>query len=257
MLRTLVGLSLALAGAAPGAAAQSVAAAQAPLTITYAEQNVQLVRDTSLYSASRGVLLQPNDMLQTAGSAIQLDVGGTIVAVGPASRIYIKSAAELILLDGWMKVAGSGQRQLSVRSANVQLAELGATVTLHAAGGSTELFGESADLIVNELPAGKKPRRVPLPREQFAVRDGGKPLKIVARPPAAFLAAMPRVFKDTLVPLKVSGAPVVPKRERAATLAELAHWLGGHALLGKQLQQRFSPPRPVRPAPSRLPTEQY
>ncbi len=262
MFKTLAGLSLWLiapvvctaatpaSAATPATPTAQATSATGTFTITFAEHHVRLVRDTSVYGAGRGVALQPNDMVETTNSAIQLDLGGRPIAVGPASRFLVKNAAQLILLDGWMKVADTGKQPLTVGSAHIELADLAATTTMHVAADTTELFAESADLMVHETGAGAPPRRTKLPREQFAYRTGTKPMVMVARPPARFLTAMPRVFMEPLTPLVVKGAPVAPKRERAAVYAELAPWLAGHPALRQQVQRRFAPPRQARPKPA-------
>ncbi|QYF95744.1 hypothetical protein KY495_11650 [Massilia sp. PAMC28688] len=257
MLRIFAGLSLWLMCALGGAASAPAGPAAAALTITFAEPGGRLVRGTSVYGAGRGVALHASDMVATGSGSMQLDVAGRPVAVGPGSRFFVKHGAELILLEGWMKVADGGKQPLTVSSANVELAGLAATVTLRVAAGSSELFAESADVMVNETQAGKLQRRTRLPREHFASRSGAKPLQIVPRPPAAFLSAMPPVFKETLVPLSLKGAPVPPARQGAAAYADLAPWLAAHPVLRQQFQRRFAPPRQARPASPSILTDQF
>ena len=122
----------------------------------------------------------------------------------------------------------------------------GIAATLHVVPGSTELFAESATIAMSELSAGKAPRSVKVSREQFGVRSGAPPLQLAPRPPAAFLARMPRTFLDPLVPLVAKGPAVPPRRDRHATFAELASLLAEQTGLRQQLEQRFEPPRPAR-----------
>jgi len=235
--RLLLGLSVWLAILWPPAHAAPAA------TITFAEPAAHLVRGTGLYRAGRGVVLQENDMLESGSGALQFDAGGSTVAVGPASRVYIKSAGELVLLDGWLKLQGRAGAAVTLATSALQLDGAGATVTLHALGDTTELFAEAGDVPLRELNGGKPRAAARLARDQFAVRSGAKPLRILPRPPAAFLAALPRDLRDALVPIKAGGALVQPSLERPASFAELAPWLAGQPALRQRLQRRFDPPR--------------
>lgn len=234
----------------------SAAAAPAAVTISYAEQPLRLVRDTSFYSAGRGVALRGNDILASNAGVVQFDAGGSTVALGPASRVWVKGDDELVLLEGWLKVRGHPRRPMSVGTALLRVTSAGATATLHAAAGAAEVFAESGDLPVDTLMAGKAARSTTLPSEQFAVASYNKPLRVAARPSAAFLAAMPASFRDVLVPVAFKGAAMAPSRERAATYAELAPWLSGQPGLRQAVQRRFEPPRTRRSAPVRPSTDQ-
>jgi hypothetical protein len=255
LLRTLLGLSLSLTFTSLLAGAHAATLPNAPITITFADQPVHLVRHTSVYSAGRGVQLQANDMLESTSGAIQLEAGGTTVAIGPATHVFVKDGSELVLLDGWLKVTGGVTQAPQVGTAALQFASAGTSVDVHATADATELFAESGDVLVNELAGGKPLRQTRLPHDQYAVRSGSQPLRLMPRPPAAFLAAMPRVFKDTLVPITVKGGAVAPKRDRAATFAELAPWLSAQPALRRQVQRRFEPPHRARPAPVERPNE--
>lgn len=251
MSRQVCGLSLWLVFAplsayAAGPVSASTSAAT-PVAITFTEQSVKLARDTGMYSASRGAALLPNDLITSGAGTVLLDVGGAAVAIGPASSVFFKNG-ELVLLSGWLKVKGSATRPLLLTTAGLQFDSAGITATVHAAPGMTDLFAESAAVAVLPLPADKAARRTVVPREQFGVRSGMQPLKLSARPPAAFLAGMPHAFLDPLVAVAVKGAPVPPKRERPATFAELAPLLDEQPVLRQQLQARFAPPKPARAA---------
>lgn len=251
MSRNLLGLFLLFAALAPAAHAAAPATPATPIVITFAEQAARLVRTTSLYRAGRGVVLRENDMLESGSGAIQLDAGGATLAIGPASKVYIGTGGQIVLLDGWLKVRGRADDAIGVATENIGLASAGTTATLRAAAGASELFAESGELLVHELGRGRRKRSASVPHEHFAERAGALPLRIADRPPPAFLAAMPRSFRDELVPLAVKGAPIEPKHERAATYAELAPWLADHPVLRQRVQARFEPPRRARAAPPR------
>jgi hypothetical protein len=229
----------------PPAHAAPAATAASAIAITFAEGAPRLARDKALYRAGRGVVLRANDMLEAGAGALQLGAGGATIALGPASRVFIRNGRELVLLDGWLKLRASAQQPFTVVTNTLRLAGAGTTVTLHVSSEATELFAESGDVLVEEPGAGKASRSTKVPHERFAVRAGALPLRLAARPPAAFLAAMPPGFRDETVPL-AAPAPVAPKFERAASFAELAPWLADQPSLRRQLQARFDPPRPPR-----------
>lgn len=256
--RHLLRLSIPLALACqpwPGAQAAPPLPDGAPAAVSFAEQPARLVRGTALYRAGRGVALQDRDMLESGGGATQLLAGGSTLALGPGSRIVVGKGSELVLLEGWMKLACQDAPGLAVRTSALQVDCAGATLALRVQGPATELFTESGTVQVAERRTGKRQRAIRLAQEQFAARSGAQPLRVAERPPAAFIAAMPRSFRDELVPL-AAGSPGAPRRERSATVAELLPWVAGHPDLRQQLQHRFDPPRFARPSSTRHRGEQ-
>jgi len=227
--------------------AARAAPAQGTIAISFSDGPARLVRDKAVYRAGRGVVLRENDMLEAGAGVLQLGSGAASIALGPAARLYVRNGAELVLLDGWLKLQAAPDRPLTVGAPNLRLASTGNTIIVRASREATELFAESGDTQVQELNPGKAARPTRLAHEQFAVRAGALPLRTAARPPAAFLAALPPSFRDQLVPLSVAGA-AAPTFERAASFAELAPWLATQPLLRRQVQARFDPPPPTMKA---------
>jgi hypothetical protein len=234
------------AHAVPAAPVAAPSVAPSAVSITFAEQPARLVRGKSLYRVGRGAGLQPDDMLESGSGTIQLDADGTTLAIGPATRIWIRSGSDIVLLDGWLKLQGRGGRAMTVSSSSLSLTGGAASLTMRVSGAMTTLFAEAGTVPVRELDAGKARRTVTVAPEQFASRSGAQPLRLAARPPPDFLAALPRDLRDVLVPLPAGGAAVVPRPERTLSFAELAPWVAGHGALRQQLQRRFEPPRPAR-----------
>lgn len=234
---------------APLHAAPAPAAAAPAMAVSFAEGAPRLVRDKGWFRAGRGVVLRTNDLLEAGDGALQLAAGGATIALGPASRVFIRSGSELVLLVGWLKLRAPAGQSLTVVASSLRLAASGATFTVHATPEATELFAEAGDVLVEEAGGGKARRSTTVAHEQFAVRSGALPLRRTPRPPAAFLAAMPPGFRDETVAL-AAPAPAAPKFERTASFAELAPWLADQASLRRQVQARFEPPRPPRRASS-------
>ena len=243
MRRAVRGLSLLLALAC------GAVQAGAPVTLTFVEQPVQVWRDTFVYSAPRGAVLQALDILATGAGTVTLDASGTTVAVGPASQVCLLSPADLVLLRGWLKVRGAPAQGLRVATALAQFDSTGATVTLHAAPGSTELFAETGAVVVHA--PGRRPAQLQtmrLAHEQYGVRTGTGPLTLAPHPPPAFLAALPPPFLDPFVVTAAQGPAPPLLRTREATYAELAPLLTGFPALRQQVQRRFGRPAPPRAA---------
>jgi hypothetical protein len=246
--RRLAKLSVCLAIVWPAAHA-APAPAPSSVSITFAEQPARLVRGKSLYRVGRDTGLQPDDMLESGSGAIQLDAGGATLAIGPATRIWIRSGSDIVLLDGWLKLQGRGGRAMTVSSSNLSLTGSAASLTVQASGAATALFVEAGTVPVRELDGGKARRAVTVAPEQFASRSGAQPLRLAARPPPDFLAALPRDLRDALVPLPANAPAMLPRPERTVGFAELAPSVAGHGALRQQLQRRFEPSRPARALP--------
>ncbi|MET0856232.1 MAG: hypothetical protein ABWY27_05740 [Telluria sp.] len=234
------------------------ALAVTPVAISFAEQPVRLLRDKSFYLTGRGAQLQNGDIVESGSGSIQINGGGSAtLALGPASRLHVRIAArgtDYLLLEGWLKIqarAASDGASVSVSSPGTRIDLAASSVILHASSGNTGLFVESGQPAVEELRAGKAPRRAAVGREQYAVAGAGQPLKVMPRAPREFLGAMPPAFFDALVPVAAKGAAVAPKLERAATFADIAPWLAHHPELRQTIYRRFHPPKPAPAAPRR------
>src|ERR1700742_2733816 len=102
------------------------AAAPAPGvgSLTLLEGSVRVIRGVNVLKGVEGMRLRQGDILESSDAGFaQLEfTGGAVIALGPASRLYIvrhngdkaaagKDAAELALLTGWLKAesaAGAG-----------------------------------------------------------------------------------------------------------------------------------------------------
>ncbi|HEU4375187.1 MAG TPA: hypothetical protein VFS02_16950 [Telluria sp.] len=227
----------------------TVQAAEGIATISYADQPVRLFRDTSFYLASRGAQLQAGDIVESGVGGLQLEAhNSATIALGPASRICLK-AGEPILLDGWMKIQASASTALKFGGGGLAISAAGGSVILHAAGGKIELFVDTGEPSVAEMEGARTVRTTRFPREQYAVRAPGQPLKLLPRPPKEFLAGMPAAFQDTLMPVAVKGPAPAPKLERRAAFADVAPWLAAEPALHQAIHRRFNPPpKPHIPA---------
>ena len=76
----------------------------------------------------------------------------------------------------------------------------------------------------------------------FRSRRPPTPLKVLPRAPKEFIGAMPPAFLDVLVAVTVRGAPPAPKKDAAASYAQVAPWLADAPAVRQILQRRFNPP---------------
>lgn len=246
MNRYVVRLSLLLFTMACWPAAPSHAA-PAPTAISFAEQPARLFRERAFYRAGRGVKLQDGDIVETGAAGIQFAIGGaTTVALGPASRLAFRLGArtvELILLGGWLKIQAGAPALVS--AGGLRLNAAGSSVIVRESADRTELFVETGAPSADELQGGRVLRHTALAREQYAVRTTKEPLKPLPRPPKEFLAGMPPVFADALVPVALKGPAPAPLLERQATFADVAPWLANEPALRQLIQRRYAPRKPA------------
>src|SRR5882757_5453219 len=86
-------------------------------TTTFVEGSRRLIRGTSVWGGAEGIRLRQGDIVETSDKGfVQLEfAGGTVVALGPSSRLYIlrysgdrtagkakTDAADFVLLAGWL-----------------------------------------------------------------------------------------------------------------------------------------------------------
>ncbi|CDG85988.1 hypothetical protein [Janthinobacterium agaricidamnosum] len=235
------------------------ALAQNPALISHAEQPARLVRKTSVFDAPAGVALQAGDIVESGATGLQIEIpGGPMVALGPASGIYIDSASGALgvsLLRGWLKVAQDkpGAGRASVSASLVEVRTSGGTGIVHAAPDGTELFVEQGTLMAAPV-APEKDKDKPGPalaeqafrRDQYALwRDARSgpalPPVLAARPPKQFVSQMPPAFFDPLVAVAARIRPAQPVLQHEVSAQEVAGWNdAAPAALRKRLVARFA-----------------
>jgi hypothetical protein len=225
----------------------AVAVAQDFATGTMIEGSLKIIRGDLLLLASEGARLRPGDIVMTSDSGfVQLEFAkGPIVALGPATQVYLLSraiseATDIVMLNGWLK----GESHAGAPSFRYNTPELSAmtsdgTVLIHEAGGSTAIFVESGSAKVGDSGARSSAAKA----GQFFSRNGGKPVTTTARPDSAFIDGMPRAFRDTLPPrlARFSGKAPEPKREREVSYQDVQPWLTMNRAWRRGFVERFRP----------------
>lgn len=232
-------------------------AEQAAGSLTLLEGTLTLIRGTSVYQGIEGMHIQRGDIIETSsGSFAQLEFAGGVVALGPATRLYILPAGgangphpvslDLVMLDGWLKLEATGAKGL-YRFRTPLLAASTADGAVVARGDSTacDVFLESgASTSLSEVnPSGDTGPPAQGKAGQFFSRRKGAPVSTVARPSSAFLDSMPRQFRDTLPPRqqRFSNKLVAAKAEHPVSFDEIASWLKTPSTWRRGLAERFSP----------------
>ena len=221
-----------------------IGAAQELGTFTLVEGSPRLIRGTTVLRASEGVRFQNNDIVETASPGfVQAEfAGGSIVAIGPSTRVLIHSGAgkgaDLVLMTGWLK----GENPSSAGGYHFSSSPFGAAskagaVILHTADAEGELYVESGTATITE---GGRP--VAAKAGQFFTRRKGK-FAVTTRPDGPFVQGMPQPFRDTL-PSRLSyfagKKPVQPKPDHDVTYADVEPWLKMGAWR-RSFEERFQP----------------
>jgi hypothetical protein len=231
-----------------------VAVAQQTATLTLVEGPLRLIRGATVLQGTRGVRVQPGDIIESADAGfVQVEfTGGAVVALGGTTRILILgrvagrnagSSTELLLLSGWLK--SQAPSKAGVYRCDSPL--LGATIedgslVLHSTAAAAEMFVESGSAHIGEVSSDGNWRDPRIAKAgQFFSRPAGKNVAVSARPSSTFVEAMPRQFRDTLASLasRFTGKPPEPKRDHEVTYSEIQPWLTSPLAWRKGFVRRF------------------
>ena len=237
----------------------TIAHAQGADRLTLLEGSLRVMRGTVVYKASEGMLLRQGDILESSeGGFAQLEfAGGTIVALGPSSKVYLfrlgaghpgggQTAANLVLLSGWLKGESNPASGTYRYSTPVLTLAMGnGAVVLHLdADGCDANFEEGSAAVGETYMDGGWRQTGTAKAGQFLSRRGGKGLATFPRPSSAFVQSMPIAFRDTLpprLPHFEGKKPTEPKADHAVTFAELQPWLALPMVWRRDFVERFEP----------------
>jgi hypothetical protein len=206
--------------------------------------------------------LRQGDILENSDKGIvQLEfVGGTVVVLGPSSRLYVfrhavgrsngetssdSPGTQLVLLSGWLK----GEAKPGAGSYRYQMPLVAATsgngsVLVHSYENACDVFVESGSANIAEVnPEGIPRQPAPAKAGQFFSRRSGKTIAGASRPAAAFVDAMPQAFRDTLPSrlARFAGKSVEPRVDHQVTYAEIQPWLTMAPAWRRGFVERFEP----------------
>ncbi|MBA5638549.1 hypothetical protein H3H37_15925 [Duganella sp. LX20W] len=217
--------------------------------LALAEQPLRVIRAADVYQAASGTPLEQDDIVETGagGAQIELD-SGTIVAIGPQTRLYLgalgagpKGSAELALLQGWIKVQTGAGRALIAGEA-LQASVGGGAAVVFSRPGRDALFADAGEQLAAPVTGpGKAGPMQKVASESYVQADAGKPLLMLPRADPQFLRDMPPPFRDRLAPAPQPAKPVkvAAQRQRAADFADVEGWLRCNLAVRRHFVARF------------------
>ncbi|WP_280150911.1 FecR domain-containing protein [Piscinibacter sp. XHJ-5] len=233
----------------------SVHAADVSGTITILEGEAVIYRGAGRVHAAEGVRLMPGDIVETAASTFtQIELADQSVAqFGPATRAMFnvstskqKTDRWLYLMDGWVKLIGAKRDApaaapgFDLRAPLIEMPASAAAVVLRSSPSEVSLFVEKGETRVAERQQGA-PVVVLLKAGDFFRRKAGTRGSVSASPAPAFVAEMPKFFRDSL-PLRLEryrDRPVQPKDAPDFVYADVEHWLKAESSVRRPLMQRW------------------
>jgi hypothetical protein len=227
-------------------------------TVTLVEGTLQLIRGDFVMRGVEGARVHSGDILESSNGAFaQVELsGGTIVALGPATRIFLfhygsgekgekGGAAEIVILSGWLKSETNAKGEPRAYATPLLAATTAdGTVVVHAGSNVAEIFVESGSANVAQVSheGALEPGTSAKPGQFFSIREG-KNLASASRPDSGFLQSMPVQFRDTLPPRspRFVGKQVEPKRDHEVSYEEVRSWLTAPRKWRKGFVDRFRP----------------
>lgn len=232
------------------AAAGGSVAADVAGTVTILEGEALIVRASSRVRAAEGVRLQQGDILETGDATfVQAELADqTIMQMGPKSRVMVggpvrlKAERTLYALSGWFKLSNARKegnvRAFEFRSPLIEIGLLPGVVVMQLKAGEATLFAERGDFKLVERPAATA---VGVRQGQTYRRSTGARGTLGASAPAAFVAEMPKAFRDSL-PLradKYREREVQPRAMPDFVYADVEPWLKAESPFRRQFIERW------------------
>jgi hypothetical protein len=213
-----------------------------------------LIRGVTIYTATRGVVLVPGDLIESSpGNLLILELRtGTatsaVVALGPSTRAYWMDqpgGATLAVLEGWVKADTSSitpAAEIRTEGTRLGAASSAGTYVLHAGDLSDEVFHERGAVTL-WIPSAGGWVSAPSNPSEYTARSQGTAPRTHVGPEPAFLRAMPSAFRDPL-PLGMSAelhAAVEPQALRDVSYQDVAEWLAAPLEWRRGFTRRFRP----------------
>ena len=232
-------------------ASMPVSAADATGVYSLVDGDARALRGTTWFRLVAGTRVLEGDVIDVSEHGqIQLELkdGGTLNAQGPALMYAMAiplvdgkpgAVAELIVQHGWLKAAAKGPRPLRVRMAMMTVTLGDAVVVARCDARRAEVFVESGTANVASSRGKESPQNVA--GGEFITRNDDRQPTVASRPPPAFLAALPRQFRDPLPALasRFSAVPEALVKVSEVSFAEAEPWLAGTTR--KAFVRRLSP----------------
>lgn len=248
---------VAFAAAAHMAVTVCAAGADATAIVTLVEGEAALLRGTARYALAEGVRLQSGDIVEIPDKGLaQVEFAdGARLSLGPHCRFYAAALAgggtkpgamsELYLMTGWSKFSlDRAAAPFRLTTPLFGLSTLGATAVVHVEAGEAGMFVEAGEVRLAEgFAKATLSSPVQLQGGQFYVGKAEQKGVIQPRAAPAFVAAMPRQYRDNLPARAAKHAEreVAPRHLREVDYADVEFWLKAPRELRRPIMQRLRP----------------
>lgn len=224
-------------------------------SVTLLDGSLRVIRGTSVFRGVEGMHLRQGDILESSdGAFVQVEfASGGIVALGPATRVYIlqhptnqgPAEVQLVLLSGWLKGESEAAKgTYRYQSPILAVRTAAGTVLFHSNEKGADIFLESGSASIGQVsPGGNSSLTISAKAGQFISRRTSSDPNTLSRPTRAFVDSMPRQFKDTLPSrlARFAGQSVEPKAEHQVSYVEVKDWLTMPSTWRRGLAERFAP----------------
>lgn len=232
-------------------------AAQPFGTITILEGEAMVLRGPGRVHALEGLRLAAADIVEVAEKGFaQIELGDRIrLLLGPQARVLLQAAPSkqkpeppsVYAIAGWFKLVGSGRDPqanlpaLQLRSSRFELPAARADVVVRISAEQIDAFAESgtARLLDRISPTATQP--LELKPGQHYSRKMAERGAVQLGPPQAFVAAMPRAFRDSL-PARIgqfANKEIVAKAAPDFSYEEVEAWLKADPQVRRPLVARW------------------
>lgn len=229
------------------------AAASAQTRMTILDGGATVIRGATQSAAVIGMVVKDGDIVESgeASTLVRIEFADkSLVDIGPSTRVWVRPAlkpaagfvaSNVYVLGGWIKlVAAPGQGAgVAVESPTAKLLARGSCL-FESRGTTVSVFAEAGDArVVSKLSSQVPPAS--LATGQFLAQTEGKDPQTSARPPPAWLQAVPRAFKDSLPPRneRFGTREPVPAPTQAVDYVAIEGWLKAEPAVRKALMPRW------------------
>jgi hypothetical protein len=219
-------------------------AAEPAGVLTLLEGGGDVISGPRVLAAAPGLRLPAGSIVETTAETMLLRVewpDGSRLDLGPGTRVMLRPAPRTLVyvLRGIVKQSHDEPVAGQLSPAFELKPFAGVVVTEIAADGAV-LFAERG----TEAATGRRGgAALALRAGQAAVVAGDAPARVQPRPPAGWLARIPRAFRDTLPSrlAQFSGPAPAAKPRPQPPYAEVQDWLTAEPLVRRALPARWAP----------------
>jgi len=235
------------------AVGHAVAAPPPAHRFTLLEGDAIVIDGARAFAAAPGLVLKPWAIVETRADSrlVRIEFAdGSMADLGPQTRIMLaprgfppreKMSPALYLLAGWVKqTSGAGVPAAGLVTPALDLLPFSGVVVVQASASLNRVFVESGRArLVERRRDGARPT---FGSGEMYAAEAGATGSVTPRPSADFIAAMPRMFRET-IPSQAArhqDAAVEATALPAPEYAALRDWLVAETLIRRDFPRRFA-----------------